>query len=90
MIESDADKIIADNDRYRQNPLLKKAYVDVEWTQELVKEYIKCCEEITHLKERLTVVQETADMWRTLANTHRETIMSLNQRLINYFQQSLF
>lgn len=47
----------------------------------LVKEYIKCCEEITHLKERLTVAQETADMWRTLANTHRETAMSLKEEL---------
>ena len=48
MIESDADKIIADNDRYRQNPLLKKAYVDVEWSQELVKEYIKCSHDISY------------------------------------------
>ena len=39
---------IADNDRYRQHPLLKKAYVDVEWSQELVKEYIKCSHDVAY------------------------------------------
>ena len=33
---------IQNKDSYRDNPLLKKAGVDVSWTQEQIDEYIKC------------------------------------------------
>jgi hypothetical protein len=45
---SDADIIIEDAYRYRQNPLLKKAYVPIEWTNESVKEYIKCSQNVSY------------------------------------------
>ena len=34
--------MISNKDSYRDNPLLKKAGVDVTWTQEQIDEYIKC------------------------------------------------
>lgn len=48
LIPTDADRIIADGDRYRANPLLKRAYVPVEWTPELVKEFMKCSQDIVY------------------------------------------
>tara|TARA_B110000211_G_scaffold231137_2_gene292137 strand:- start:10852 stop:12549 length:1698 start_codon:yes stop_codon:yes gene_type:complete len=35
-------------DTYRANPLLKRAHVDIDWTPELVKEYIKCSKDIVY------------------------------------------
>ena len=37
-----------DDEAYRANPLLKKAYVEIKWTPELVKEYVKCSKDIVY------------------------------------------
>ena len=37
-----------DDEAYRAHPLLKKAYVEIKWTPELVKEYVKCSKDIVY------------------------------------------
>lgn len=44
----DFETRLSDDEAYRANPLLKKAYVEIEWTPELVKEYVKCSKDIAY------------------------------------------
>ena len=44
----DFETRLTDAEAYRANPLLKKAYVEIEWTPELVKEYVKCSKDIAY------------------------------------------
>jgi hypothetical protein len=44
----DFEKRLEEADVYRANPLLKKAYVEIDWTPELVKEYVKCSKNIVY------------------------------------------
>ena len=43
---------LANKDSYRDNPLLKKAGVKVQFTQEQVQEYIKCSKDPVYFAER--------------------------------------
>ena len=42
------EKRLEDAEVYRANPLLKKAYVEIDWTPELIKEYVKCSKDIAY------------------------------------------
>ena len=50
-IEDIEDYEIGAKDTYRDNPLLKKAGVKIEYTQEQVDEYIKCAKDPVYFAE---------------------------------------
>ena len=39
---------MASNELYLNNPLIKRAYVDIEWTKEQILEYKKCSEDVNY------------------------------------------
>ena len=44
----DDDIILGEHDQYRNNPLLKRAFTDIEWTAEMIQEWIKCSKDISY------------------------------------------
>ena len=44
--------MISNKDSYRDNPLLKKAGVEIQFTQEQVEEYIKCSKDVVYFAKK--------------------------------------
>ena len=55
MIDDD-DYVLDARDSYRDNPLLKKVGVKVEWTQETIAEYRKCAKDPIYFAENYVTI----------------------------------
>jgi hypothetical protein len=55
MIDDD-DYVLENKDSYRDNPLLKKVGVKVEWTKETVEEYKKCAKDPVYFAENYVTI----------------------------------
>jgi len=55
MIDDD-DYVLDNRDSYRDNPLLKKVGVKVEWTKETIEEYRKCAKDPVYFAENYVTI----------------------------------
>jgi hypothetical protein len=55
MIDDD-DYVLENKDSYRDNPLLKKVGVKVEWTKETIEEYRKCAKDPVYFAENYVTI----------------------------------
>jgi hypothetical protein len=87
MIDDD-DYVLESRDSYRDNPLLKKVGVKVEWTAETIQEYKKCSKDPVYFAENYVTIVNVDEglmkfkMWpfqKDMIRTYHENRFSITK-----------